>query len=142
MRNFAFAMLLLSSSSIFAANCAEVAATLNRNLNPGINVAELTDVLNNLNQRGQLPAKFVSKRQATAAGWRPGSNLWTAQPGKSIGGDRFGNYEKQLPRGQYTEADLDYQGGKRGAKRIVFSRDQRFVTVDHYQTFREIPACH
>ncbi|WP_333583830.1 ribonuclease domain-containing protein, partial [Rivihabitans pingtungensis] len=42
---------------------------------------------------------------------------------------------------EWTEADLDYRGGKRNAKRLVFSARQRFVTTDHYQTFVEIPAC-
>ena len=49
---------------------------------------------------------------------------------------------RQLPYGQWREADLDYKGGHRGAKRLIFSREgRRFVTVDHYRTFTEIPAC-
>jgi ribonuclease T1 len=93
---------------------------------------------------GQLPDQFIPKRQAQAAGWQPGRSLWSVPglQGKSIGGDRFGNYEKQLPKGQWQEADLNYKGGKRGAYRLVFSRDgQRFVSVDHYQHFIEVPAC-
>ena len=42
----------------------------------------------------------------------------------------------------WREADLDYKGGRRGAKRLVFSNDgRRMVTVDHYDTFTEVPAC-
>ena len=62
--------------------------------------------------------------------------------GSSIGGDRFRNLEGRLPDKKWREADLDYKGGHRGAKRLVFSWDgERFVTVDHYNTFVEVPAC-
>lgn len=141
MRPLLFSIFLLLCHPAWGANCAEVAATLNRDLNPKVDAAELAEVLASLNRKGQLPAKFISKREARAAGWTPGSNLWQALPGRSIGGDRFGNYEKNLPPGRYSEADLDYQGGKRGTKRIVFSDSRRFVTVDHYRTFREAPPC-
>ena len=58
-------------------------------------------------------------------------------PGKSIGGDRFGNYERRLPAGSYKECDIDTKGKKsRGAKRIVFSNDGLiYYTDDHYETF-------
>lgn len=136
------ALMLLASGWVQAASCQSVAEGLNRQLRPGTSASELTEILSSLNQQGRLPAKFVTKREAQAAGWRPGSSLWQSQPGKSIGGDRFGNRENRLPRGQYQEADLDYQGGKRGAKRIVFSKNgPRFITVDHYQTFTEVAAC-
>ncbi|XLM21567.1 ribonuclease, partial [Chromobacterium piscinae] len=70
-----------------------------------------------LDRDGRLPDKFVTKRQAQDAGWKPGRSLWSVAglQGKSIGGDRFGNYEKRLPAGQWQEADLNYKGGKRGA---------------------------
>ncbi|QBC42308.1 ribonuclease domain-containing protein [Iodobacter fluviatilis] len=136
------ALLLLSCGLANAASCQSVAENLNRQLRPATNANELTNILKSLNQTGQLPAKFVKKRDAQAAGWRPGSSLWQSLPGKSIGGDRFGNRENRLPRSQYQEADLDYQGGKRGAKRIVFNKNgPRFITVDHYQTFTEVAAC-
>ena len=78
-----------------------------------------------------------------AAGWTPGTpfNQIDALKGKRMGGDRFANRERRLPAAEWTEADLDYRGGKRNAKRLVFSARQRFVTTDHYQTFVEIPAC-
>jgi hypothetical protein len=68
-------------------------------------------------------SSFPSARRRPQAG-KPGRSLWSvpALQGKSIGGDRFGNYEKQLPKGQWQEADLNYKGGKRGANRLVFSR--------------------
>ncbi|AMC34662.1 ribonuclease domain-containing protein [Janthinobacterium sp. B9-8] len=135
-------LILLAGGWAHAASCQSVAENINRQLRPDTNTSELTVILSSLNQQNRLPAKFVTKREAQAAGWRPGSSLWQSLPGKSIGGDRFGNRENRLPRNQYQEADLDYQGGKRGAKRIVFSKNGlRFITVDHYQTFTEVPSC-
>jgi ribonuclease T1 len=131
-----------------AASCESAVQDLNGNLLPKIDEAELVDILRSLNRTGNrhLPSKFVTKQVAKAAGWRPGQNLWAAGElrGKSLGGDRFGNYERKLPNGRrkWREADLDYQGGHRGPKRFIFSTDGlRMVTVDHYQTFREVPAC-
>lgn len=129
-----------------AASCREAAHALNQRLQPKIDAAELANILDVLNEsrNAQLPGKFVTKRQAQQTGWRPGRDLWSvsALRGKSIGGDHFGNREGRLPRGDWREADLDYQGGRRGAKRLLFSRDgMRRVTVDHYQTFVEVPPC-
>ena len=129
-----------------AASCREAAHALNQRLQPKIDAAELADMLETLNEsrNAQLPGKFVTKRQAQQTGWRPGRDLWSvpALRGKSIGGDHFGNREGRLPRGNWREADLDYQGGHRGAKRLLFSRDGlRSVTVDHYQTFVEVQPC-
>lgn len=98
MRPLLFSIFLLLCHPAWSANCAEVAATLNRDLNPKVDAVELAEVLASLNRKGQLPAKFISKREARAAGWTPGSNLWQALPGRSIGGDRFGNYEKTCRR--------------------------------------------
>jgi ribonuclease T1 len=138
----------LSNGSVLAASCEFEVQELSGKLPVKIDAAELIDVLRTLNQSGnrRLPAKFVTKQEAKTAGWRPGQNLWASGElrGKSLGGDRFGNYEKKLPNGRrkWREADLDYQGGRRGPKRLIFSTDGlRMVTVDHYQTFREVPAC-
>lgn len=129
-----------------AASCRDIVHALNRQHDLRVDEAELVETLHTLNasRNARLPDKFVTKREALSAGWRPGRDLWgvPALNGKSIGGDRFGNYERQLPQGQWREADLAYKGGRRGAKRLIFARaGQRFVTVDHYQTFIEIPAC-
>lgn len=131
---------------VHAASCREAAHVLNQRLQPKIDEAELANMLDVLNEshNTQLPGKFVTKRQAQQAGWRPGMDLWNvpALRFKSIGGDHFGNREGRLPRGDWREADLDYQGGHRGAKRLLFSRDGiRRVTVDHYNTFVEVQPC-
>ena len=138
----------LPPASALAASCESAVQELSGRRQPKIDEAELVEILRNLNRTGnrQLPAKFVTKQEAKAAGWRPGQNLWASGElrGKSLGGDRFGNYERKLPNGRrkWREADLDYQGGHRGPKRLIFSTDGlRVVTVDHYQTYREVPAC-
>lgn len=63
-------------------------------------------------------------------------------PGKSIGGSHFGNYEGMLPEKKgrkYYECDLEYEGGYRGAKRLIYSNDGLiFYTEDHYQTFEQL----
>lgn len=145
---FILAMLFATvwTPAVHATSCGEVAHALNQRLQPKIDAAELANMLDVLNESRnmQLPAKFVTKRQAQQTGWRPGRDLWSVPSlrGNSIGGDHFGNREGRLPRGDWREADLDYQGGRRGAKRLLFSRDgMRRVTVDHYNTFVEVPSC-
>ena len=63
-------------------------------------------------------------------------------PGKSIGGDRFGNYEGLLPskKGRtWYEADCYYEGKKRNAYRILYSNDGLvYYTDDHYETFTQM----
>lgn len=88
---------------------------------------------------GRLPDNFITKNQARQLGWQ-GGPLDPYAPGKAIGGDHFGNYERQLPNGRWRECDIDTKGRARGAKRIIFSDDKRFYyTSDHYQTFERIP---
>lgn len=88
----------------------------------------------------KLPSNYVSKKQAKEMGWVASKgNLLKVCEGCSIGGDKFTNREKKLPtkKGrQYYECDIDYEGGNRNAKRIVFSNDGLiYYTDDHYNTF-------
>ncbi len=92
---------------------------------------------------GRLPDNYITKAEAQKLGWdNTKGNLRKVAPGKSIGGDRFGNYEGQLPKAgkrKYFECDIDYKSGKRNAKRIVFSNDGLiFYTDDHYKTFQQL----
>lgn len=92
---------------------------------------------------GKLPDNFLTKAEAEALGWDSSKNyLSDVAPGKSIGGDRFGNYEGLLPTAsgrQYHEADCYYTEGKRNAYRLVYSTDGLyFYTEDHYETFEEM----
>lgn len=97
------------------------------------------DVMNYLIEYGQLPGNFITKKEAKKLGWS-GGNLEPYAPGKCIGGDYFGNYEKVLPvvSGRtYHECDIDtLNANSRGAKRIIYSDDgQIYYTANHYKTF-------
>jgi ribonuclease T1 len=134
--------------SVSAAPCEQVVRELNRNLSDPVDERELVAIIRTLNwdNNRRLPFKFVTRRQALRLGWRPGRDLWAVEGlrGRSIGGDIFQDREQRLPGGGKTwrEADLDYKGGRRGAKRLVYSMDGiRMVTVDHYRNYREVPAC-
>ena len=92
---------------------------------------------------GELPDNFITKKEAQALGWDSRiNNVGDVAPGKSIGGDYFGNYEGKLPTGRgisYHEADCYYTGGRRNACRIIYSSDGRvWYTEDHYNTFTEL----
>ena len=125
--------------------CERILADFNQQqLKQQIDVAQLSEIVRHLDTHKRLPNYFITKKQAAELGWSPGTyfNSVPALRGKSIGGDRFGNFERRLPQGQWQEADLDYRGKKRNAKRIVFSRDvERYVTIDHYDSFKKVPAC-
>jgi ribonuclease T1 len=96
-----------------------------------------------LRQTGRLPPRYLTKREAEEAGWKPGGDLCRAAPGRTIGGDAFHNREKRLPDRsgrRWFEADLEPRCGQRGAKRLVWSSDGLiYVTTDHYRTFTEVP---
>lgn len=88
----------------------------------------------------KLPDNFITKKEAMNLGWQSSkANLWEVSDKMSIGGDRFGNREQRLPEEkgrQYYEADIDYDGGYRGAKRVVYSKDGLiYYTDDHYESF-------
>ncbi len=146
---FAIVLLFFSFSLLtyaHAESCEKIVSTLNAQLPSKIDQQELIEILRRLNQTNNknLPPKFLSKREAQSRGWKAGKDLWSIEGlrGFSIGGDPFKNLEGRLPNNKWREADLDYKGGHRGGKRLIFSRDgRRFVTVDHYRTFVEIPTC-
>lgn len=79
-----------------------------------------------------LPSNFMVKKDFK-------KHTYTAENMLSTGGDRFFNNEGFLPAATgrtYTECDIDYAGGNRNAKRIVYSSDWLiFYTSDHYSTF-------
>ena len=96
-----------------------------------------------IRQFRELPPNYITKNEASALGWVSSwGNLDRVAPGKSIGGDRYGNYEGKLPYKsgrRYYECDIDFDGTYRNDKRIVYSSDGLiFYTGDHYNTFEEI----
>ena len=110
-RLLALACLITAPAAWALPQCSLVAAQVNQQAGNRLNQNELSTVLSQLGKTGQLPPQFITKRQAKNAGWQPGRSLWSVPGlnGKSIGGDRFGNYEKRLPKGQWQEADLNYK---------------------------------
>lgn len=96
-----------------------------------------------LHTYGKLPKNFISKKEAEEQGFRFGEgDFGEAFPGMSVGGSRFGNYDGKLPEKsgrRYYECDIDYTGGRRNAKRLVYSNDGLiFYTEDHYKTFTQL----
>lgn len=100
------------------------------------------DVALYLHTYGHLPDNYMTKDEARALGWQSKGTLDEVAPGKSIGGDYFGNYEGILPDEpgrEYHECDIDYVSGNRNAKRIVYSNDGNiYYTEDHYNTFEHL----
>jgi len=115
----------------------------NLNVEENGNYTSKEEVALYIHTYGKLPVNYITKKQAEELGWDPEKgNLSDILPGMSIGGNVFGNYEGALPRAggrRYFECDIDYEGGYRGAKRIVYSNDGLvFYTEDHYNTFEQI----
>ena len=96
-----------------------------------------------IHQFHHLPDNYITKTKAKKLGWeQTEGNLWDVLPGMSIGGGPFNNYDGKLPEEagrEYKECDIDYNGGARGSKRIVYSNDGLiFYTGDHYETFERL----
>ena len=92
---------------------------------------------------GTVPSNYVTKSKARKAGWlNTKGNLWDVLPGMSIGGGGFYNDDGMLPDAsgrEWFECDIDYEGGFRNAKRIVYSNDGLiYYTDDHYETFERL----
>ncbi|MDW7658293.1 MAG: ribonuclease domain-containing protein [Bacillota bacterium] len=101
------------------------------------------DVAAYLNAYQQLPLNYISKSEAAKLGWDASrGNLWDVTDRMSIGGDRFGNREGLLPDVDgriWYECDVNYDGGYRGAERLVYSSDGLiYYTDDHYQSFQRL----
>ena len=92
-----------------------------------------------IDQFGELPGNYMTKKEARKLGWSGGS-LERYAEGRVIGGDVFGNREGLLPDKSgrtYYECEIDtLNRSERGAKRIIFSDDGLiYYTDDHYRSF-------
>ena len=107
------------------------------------NIDELTEerkVIDYVKVNKQLPDYYLTKSEARNQGWIASKgNLCDVLPGRAIGGDKFSNREKTLPKGeQYFEADVNYNCGHRNADRIVFTKNgEVWLTHDHYKSFQK-----
>lgn len=88
----------------------------------------------------KLPDRYLKKDDAIQSGWK--KKLSKDLPGIMIGGDKYDNNNKKLPRANnriWYEVDINYISGKRNRQRILYSNDGLiFVTYNHYHTFYEI----
>ncbi|VTT28200.1 Ribonuclease precursor [Klebsiella pneumoniae] len=96
-----------------------------------------------LQQHQRLPDYYLRKGEARKLGWDPSKgNLCNVLPGRAIGGDRFSNREGGLPDKagrRWFEADVNYQCGRRGSDRMLYSSDGLiYVTSDHYRHFQQV----
>lgn len=100
---------------------------------------DLEHVVLYLDHYGELPDNYITKNEARKLGWEGGTPERYLE-GSAIGGDSFGNREGLLPKGDYTECDLNTLGkGDRGAERLVFSDDgEYYYTPDHYESFTQV----
>lgn len=121
----------------------ESAASVSEQVVEGESYSTPEEVAAYLHQFKELPPNYLTKREAAEKGWDSDEgNLWEVTDQMSIGGDRFGNYEGQLPEKegrQYYEADVNYEGDYRGPERLVYSNDGLiFYTDDHYESFEQL----
>lgn len=106
-------------------------------------ISAITDenyVINYVKKNKKLPEYYITKNEAKNQGWIASQgNLCNVLPGRAIGGDKFTNREKQLPKGEhYFEADVNYNCGRRNADRIVFTKNgDVYLTKNHYKTFEK-----
>jgi len=142
LRSAFIVLLLLGSSGVaqLAGDAPAVAAFAER---VGLrDVTGFVETVQSLRDSGQLPPHYATKDEARAHGWH-GGGLCDIWPGHVIGGDRFNNFGHRLPQAPgrvYREADLDADCRGRGPKRLIFSNDGLIVvTVDHYNTFTQVP---
>ena len=99
---------------------------------------DLENVVLYIEYYGELPDNYITKDEARDLGWKGGTPERYLE-GSAIGGDRFGNREGLLPKGNYTECDLNTLGeDERGAERLVFSDTEYYYTEDHYESFTQV----
>ncbi|GAA0357110.1 ribonuclease domain-containing protein [Alkalibacterium iburiense] len=126
--------------ALFLTACLPAEVVVDSTLDPDGYYSSEEEVALYLDTYGELPYNYVTKEEARELGWVASEgNLWEVTDEYLIGGDRFGNREGLLPEEsgrQYFEADVNYEGGYRGAERLVYSNDGLiYYTDDHYDSF-------
>ena len=141
----ALLLTLVLSRGMFTA-CAPTDTALSGDSQPAIaedgSYTSKEEVALYIHTYGHLPENYITKDEAYDLGWQSEGTLDEVAPGKSIGGDYFGNYEGVLPAEpgrEYHECDIDYESGNRNGKRIVYSNDGNiYYTEDHYNSFEHL----
>ena len=86
----------------------------------------------------KLPANYLTKKQASAKGWKENTSyVGDLCESCALGGDRFANREGLLPGDQtYYECDVNYGGKKRNEQRLIYtSSGIVYYSDDHYNSF-------
>jgi hypothetical protein len=108
-----------------------------------LNVSQKANhLVDSLRSTGQLPANYVTKQNAKAAGWKHGKAVGNSVPGGQLGGDVYRNDTGILPSAPgrvWYEADVGLNNAmsrpKQPGTRLLYSSDGLFyVTDDHYFT--------
>lgn len=85
---------------------------------------------------GELPKNYLTKEEAKCIGWKPNkANLWDLTDRGCIGGDVFDDKQSLLPwrMGRvWYECDVNYDGGKRGKDRLIYSNDGLIFFTNNY----------
>ncbi|NOU34239.1 MAG: hypothetical protein HOO96_40625 [Polyangiaceae bacterium] len=98
------------------------------------------EVIESLQQTGDLPSNYVTKGEARAQGWREGKAVNNSVPGGQIGGDVYRNTNNVVPEAPgrvWHEADVGLSNTMSRAKqpgtRLLYSNDGLlYVSADHY----------
>lgn len=88
-----------------------------------------------------LPPNYITKAQARKLGWRQGENLWDYAYGKSIGGGIYNDTEEALPDASdriWYICDIDYKGGARGHKYLLYSNDGLIYYTEDNEHFEQL----
>lgn len=101
------------------------------------------DVIRYIHEYGHLPSNYITKKEARDLGWSDSAdNLAEVAPGKSIGGDEYGNSDKMLPEEEgrvFYECDVNVEPGERGEEKVIYTNDgQIFYTGDNMETFEQV----
>ncbi|MGG4404019.1 ribonuclease domain-containing protein [Paenibacillus amylolyticus] len=140
-RKFAYTLVIILAALLFSGCTSESLRDLGSpQVSEDMGFDEVADYIS---EHNELPPNYITKKEARELGWEPSEgNLREVAPGKSIGGDVFGNREGLLPKKKgriWYEADINYSGGRRGSDRILYSNDGLiYQTTDHYKSFEQL----
>ncbi|MCZ2498757.1 ribonuclease [Xylophilus sp. Kf1] len=109
-------------------------------------IESANEIVDSLRINGHLPAGFITKAEAYAAGWQEGKALSNYIKNGQIGGDVYRNIENIVPMAAgrtWYEADVGLENSvarsKQPGTRALYSSDGLlYISSDHYATVIEI----
>lgn len=109
-------------------------------------IESANEIVDSLRINGHLPAGFMTKAEAYAAGWQEGKALSNYIKNGQIGGDVYRNIENIVPMAvgrTWYEADVGLASSvarsKQPGTRALYSSDGLlYISSDHYATVMEI----